>query len=120
MARLIEAPTQVPAAGNMPKLIEEFVGLVNTGTDDVSIARMLAPAGWEQPGQTPEFDEYILVLSGTLRVESDGDVFDVGSGQAVAAPRGRWVRLSTPYDGGAEMIAVCTPAFSPARVHRDS
>ena len=120
MARLIGAPAQVAAAGNMPKRIEEFVGLVNTGTDDVSIARMLAPAGWEQPGQTPEFDEYILVLSGTLRVETRGEAFDVGAGQAVAAPRRTWVRFSTPYDGGAEMIAVCTPAFSPARVHRDA
>ena len=119
MARLIETPTIVQAAGNKPKRIEEFVGLVNSGTAGASVARMTSPPGWVEPGQTPEFDEFTLVLRGTLRVETRGGTLDVRAGQAVVAPRGEWVRYSTPVEGGAEYLAVCVPAFSPSTVHRD-
>ena len=119
MAQLIEKPTVVQAAGNKPKRIEEFVGHVNSGTAAVSVAQMASPAGWVEPGQTPEFDEYTLVLRGTLRVETRTGVIDVRAGQAVIAPRGEWVRYSTPQDGGAEYVAVCLPAFAPGTVHRD-
>lgn len=117
MARLIDAPTRVEAAGTPPKSIEEFIGRVNSKTDDVSIARMKSPPGWQEPGQTPEFDEYSLVLSGVLRVTTKEGDMDVAAGQAVATPKGEWVKYSTPE--GAEYIAVCTPAFSPQTVHRD-
>jgi mannose-6-phosphate isomerase-like protein (cupin superfamily) len=117
MPRLIEKPTQVVAAGTKPKLIEEFVGQVNSKTANVSVARMRSPAGWSEPGQTPEFDEYSVVLSGTLRVEHKTGALDVHAGQAVIAHCGDWVRYSTPE--GAEYISVCLPAFSPATVHRD-
>lgn len=117
MTKLIEAPTVVEAAGNKPKRIEEFVGRVNSGTPGVSIARMKSPPGWQEPGQTPEFDEYTLVLSGALHVETKGGTLQVGAGQAVHAPAGEWVRYGTPE--GAEYVAVCLPAFSPAIVHRD-
>lgn len=117
MPTLIEQPTVVPAAGTRPKRIEEFVGRVNTGTGAVSIARMTSPPGWVEPGQTPEFDEYTLVLEGTLRVESRDGSLDVGTGQAVAVRAGEWVRYSTPQ--GATYVAVCLPAFSPDTVHRD-
>ena len=120
MATLIEKPTIVQAAGNKPKRIEEFVGRVNTGTAAASVARMTSPAGWVEPGQTPEFDEYTLVLRGTLRVETRQGALDVRAGQAVVAPRGEWVRYSTPEDGGAQYLAVCVPAFSPDTVRRDS
>jgi len=119
MATLIEKPTVVQAAGNKPKRIEEFVGLANTGTTTASVARMTSPAGWVEPGQTPEFDEYTLVLRGTLRVETRSGVLDVRAGQGVIALRGEWVRYSTPEEGGAEYVAVCVPAFSPDTVHRD-
>jgi quercetin dioxygenase-like cupin family protein len=119
MATLIERPTVVQAAGNKPKRIEEFVGRVNTGTAAASLARMRSPSGWVEPGQTPEFDEYTLVLRGTLRVETRSGTHDVRAGQAVIAPRGEWVRYSTPEEGGAEYVAVCVPAFSPDTVHRD-
>jgi len=119
MARKIEKPTVVQAAGNKPKRIEEFVGLVNTGTRQLSVARMTSPAGWVEPGQTPEFDEYTLVLRGTLRVETRQGTIDVPAGQAVRAPPGEWVRYSTPHADGAEYVAVCLPAFSPVTVHRD-
>jgi quercetin dioxygenase-like cupin family protein len=119
MATLIEKPTIVQAAGNKPKRIEEYVGRVNTGTDEASVARMTSPAGWVEPGQRPEFDEYTLVLRGTLRVETRTGAFEVRAGQAVIAPRGEWVRYGTPEVGGAEYVAVCVPAFSPAAVHRD-
>jgi len=119
MARLIEKPTIVEAAGNKPKRIEEYVGLVNSSTDALSVARMTSPAGWIEPGQRPEFDEFTLVLRGTLRVETRSGTLDVRAGQAVVAPRGEWVRYSTPEEGGAEYVAVCLPAFSPATVHRD-
>jgi mannose-6-phosphate isomerase-like protein (cupin superfamily) len=119
MATLIEKPTIVQAAGNKPKRIEEFVGRVNTGTDAASVARMTSPAGWVEPGQTPEFDEYTVVLRGRLRVETRHGTLEVRAGQAVVAPRGEWVRYSTPGAGGAEYVAVCVPAFSPDIVHRD-
>ena len=117
MPTLIEKPTVIEAAGNLPKRIEEFIGRVNSGTEAVSIARMKSPAGWVEPGQTPEFDEYTVVLAGVLRVESREGVIEVRAGQAVIARRGEWVRYSTPE--GAEYLAVCLPAFSPGMVHRD-
>jgi len=117
MASLIEGPTIVEAVGTLPKRIEEFVGRVNSHTDGLSIARMQSPPGWEEPGQTPEFDEYAIVLAGVLRVETAGATLDVAAGQAVHAKAGEWVRYSTP--AGAEYVAVCTPAFSPRTVHRD-
>lgn len=117
MARLIQAPTRVQACGNKPKIIDEFIGRVNSATQTLSIARMRSPAGWEEPGQTPEFDEYTVVIAGTLRVQTRDRTFDVLAGQAVIAPRGEWLRYSTP--NGAEYLAVCLPAFSPETVHRD-
>ena len=119
MARLIERPTRVEAAGNKPKLIDEFIGLVNSGTTQVSLARMQSPAGWVEPGQTPEFDEYTVVLRGVLQVETKAGILHVQAGQAVIAARGEWVRYSTTGPEGAEYIAVCLPAFSPRTVHRD-
>ena len=115
----IPRPAVVEAAGNKPKRIEEFVGRVNTGTPAVSIARMRSPAGWLEPGQTPEFDEYTLVLRGVLRVESEGGVLEVRAGEAVISHAGEWVRYSSPHEDGAEYVAVCLPAFSPDTVHRD-
>ena len=117
MVTHIKTPTVIQAAGNKPKVIEEFIGRVNSGTDAVSIARMKSPAGWEEPGQTPEFDEYTVVLSGFLRVTTKDDSTDVRAGEAVIAPKGEWVRYSTPE--GAEYMAVCLPAFSPEKVNRD-
>jgi len=114
---LIEQPTVVPAAGTRPKRIEEFVGRVNTGTGAVSIARMTSPPGWVEPGQAPEFDEYTLVLEGTLHLEFRGGSLEVRAGQAVSVHAGEWVRYSTPQ--GATYVAVCLPAFSPDTVHRD-
>lgn len=119
MAEWIESPTVISAAGIPPKRIEEFVGRVNTGTGEVSIARMKSPAGWAEAGQTPGFDEYTVVLFGFLRVETTGGVLEVGAGQAVIARRGEWVRYSSPGPEGAEYIAVCLPAFSPETVRRD-
>lgn len=117
MPTLIEKPATVEAAGNKPKTIREYVGRVNSGTAAVSVAHMTSPAGWVEPGQRPEFDEYTVVLAGCLRVEFDGGAIDVGAGQAVIAHAGEWVRYSTPE--GADYIAVCLPAFSPQSVHRD-
>jgi mannose-6-phosphate isomerase-like protein (cupin superfamily) len=119
MPRLIPAPTRVTAAGNKPKLIDEYVGRVNTGTTALSVAHMRSPGGWLEPGQTPEFDEYTIVLRGTLRVTSRDGVLDVRAGQAVVAPKGEWVQYSTPDADGAEYVAVCVPAFSPETVRRD-
>ncbi len=119
MPRLIEAPTVITAAGNMPKKIEEFIGRVNSKTDSVSIARMKSPAGWTEPGQTPEFDEYTIVLRGLLRVTTRTGAIDVKAGQAVITSRGEWVQYSTPGPDSAEYFAVCLPAFSPGAVHRD-
>ena len=120
MPTLIANPTRIEAHGTPPKQIEEFFGRVNTNTPGVSIARMNSPAGWSEPGQTPEFDEYSLVLRGVLRVESRDGTLDVAAGQAVVTAPGEWVRYSTPDPEGAEYVAVCLPAFSPATVHRDS
>jgi mannose-6-phosphate isomerase-like protein (cupin superfamily) len=119
MASLIPRPTVITAAGNKPKLIEEFVGRVNSKTADVSVARMKSPEGWVEPKQTPEFDEYTLVLKGTLRVDFQEGSLDVKEGQAVVAPKDAWVRYGSPDPGGAEYVAVCLPAFSPATVHRE-
>lgn len=118
MPRLMSAPVVVTAAGNKPKRIEEFAGRVSTGHDNVSIARMVSPGGWEEPAQQPEFEEITVVLKGTLRVESQEGVIDVHAGQAVIAAAGERVRYSTPQPEGAEYVAVCLPAFSPHTVHR--
>jgi mannose-6-phosphate isomerase-like protein (cupin superfamily) len=119
MATLIDNPSIIKAAGNKPKVIEEFIGRVNSQTNEVSIARMKSPAGWVEPGQTPEFNEYTVVLNGTLRVTTQKDTFDVQAGQAIIMPKGEWVQYSSPEPEGAEYIAVCLPAFSPDTVHRD-
>jgi mannose-6-phosphate isomerase-like protein (cupin superfamily) len=119
MPTLIAQPTRVQAAGNRPKLIDEYVGRVNTKDEQVSIAHMRSPGGWVEPGQTPEFDEYTVVLRGMLRVTYRGGSLDVRAGQAVLVRGGEWVQYSTPEADGAEYIAVCLPAFSPATVHRD-
>jgi mannose-6-phosphate isomerase-like protein (cupin superfamily) len=120
MPELIAQPSRVEAAGNLPKVIEEFVGRVNTATAGVSIARMKSPPGWEEPGQTPEFDEYTVVLTGRLVVEHAGGRLEVRAGQAVHTAPGEWVRYSSPEPEGAEYVAVCLPAFSPDTVHRDT
>lgn len=117
MPELIERPTVIEAAGNKPKIIQEVVGRVNTREGRVSLAHMKSPAGWVEPGQRPEFDEYTYVLSGTVRVEHEGGVIDVPAGKAIHTRPGEWIRYSTP--DGAEYIAVCLPAFSPDTVHRD-
>ena len=119
MPRLISRPAVVEAAGTKPKRIQEFAGRVNSGHAGVSIARMTSPPGWQEPGQRPEFEEITIVLRGMLRVEHAGGTLDVRAGQAVVAEPGEWVRYSTPEPEGAEYIAVCLPAFSPATVHRD-
>lgn len=119
MPTFIAKPTIIEAAGTPPKKIEEFVGRVNSKTEAASIARMTSPSGWSEPGQTPEFDEYTIVLRGTLRVETKGGVIEVAAGQAIITHAGEWIRYSTPGPEGAEYIAVCLPAFSPATVHRD-
>jgi mannose-6-phosphate isomerase-like protein (cupin superfamily) len=115
----IKQPSVIEAAGNKPKRIEEFVGRVNSKTGGVSVARMQSPGGWVEPGQTPEFDEYTVVLRGSLRVTTRDGVLDVGAGEAVITNRGEWVRYSTPGAEGAEYIAICLPAFSMDTVHRD-
>ena len=119
MARLIETPTIVPAAGDPPKIIEEYVGRVNSGHDEMSVARMRSPSGWAEPGQRPEFAEVTVVLKGTVRVETEGETLDVAAGQAFVAEPGEWVRYSTPGPDGAEYVAVCLPAFAPETVHRE-
>jgi mannose-6-phosphate isomerase-like protein (cupin superfamily) len=120
MARLIEGPTRIHAHGQPPKVIEEFIGRVNSGTSALSVARMVSPANWSEPGQTPEFDEYTVVLRGTLSVETRSERFEVAAGQAIVTSAGEWVRYSTPGAEGAEYVAVCLPAFSPETVHRDA
>lgn len=117
MPELIPSPTRVPEVE--PKIIEEFVGRANTSTDALSVARMVAPPGWDEPGQRPDFDEITVVLRGSVTVEHDGGVLEVRAGQAVLARAGEWVRYSTPGPDGAEYVSVCTPAFSPDSVHRD-
>jgi len=119
MPTRIEKPMRIEAAGNKPKLIDEYVGRVNSGTSETSVAHMRSPGGWQEPGQTPQFDEFTVVLRGLLRVEHVGGSIDVRAGQAVIAHKGEWVRYSTPEADGAEYIAVCVPAFSPETVHRD-
>ena len=120
MPKLIAAPTIVAAAGTKPKRIEEYAGRINSGHASVSVARMTSPSGWQEPGQRPEFEEITVVLRGMVRVEHHGGSLDVRAGQAVVTSPGEWVRYSTPEAEGAEYIAVCLPAFSPATVHRDS
>ena len=119
MDTVLPKPTIIPAAGNPPKIIEEFVGRMNSGTTVVSIARMKSPSGWSEPGQTPEFDEYTVVLQGKLHVRLRDKELDVKAGQAIIVKAGEWVQYSTPSPEGAEYIAVCLPAFSPALVHRE-
>jgi mannose-6-phosphate isomerase-like protein (cupin superfamily) len=119
MPTLIAQPTRITAAGRPPKLIDEYIGRVNSQTAAVSIAHMRSPGGWSEPRQRPEFQEYTIVLKGMVRVEHDSGVIDVHAGQAVIANPGEWVRYSSPLDDGAEYIAVCLPAFSPATVQRD-
>ena len=119
MPTLVSQPTRVQSAGNKPKLIDEYVGRVNTKTSEVSVAHMRSPGGWEEPGQAPEFDEITIVLKGLVRVRHKGGQMDVNAGQAVIAHRGEWVQYSTPLAVGAEYIAVCLPAFSMETVHRD-
>lgn len=119
MPTLIAQPTVIQAAGNKPKRIEEFAGRVNSGHATVSVARMVSPEGWLEPGQRPEFEEVTVVLKGLVRVEHEGGALDVRAGQAVVTHPGEWVRYSTPEPGGAEYVAVCLPAFSSDTVHRD-
>jgi quercetin dioxygenase-like cupin family protein len=119
MATLIPTPSIIESEGNKPKVIKEYIGRVNSRTGEASVARMNSPAGWEEPGQTPEFDEYTLVLAGTLRVTTkEGDI-DVVAGQAVIAHKGEWVHYGSPHESGADYVAVCVPAFSPEIVKRD-
>jgi mannose-6-phosphate isomerase-like protein (cupin superfamily) len=119
MVKHIKKPTVIGAAGTPPKRIEEYVGRVNSGTENVSIARMKSPQGWVEPGQTPEFDEYTVVIGGTLHVRLHDSELDVAAGQAVIVPRGEWVQYSSPGPDGAEYLSVCLPAFSPQTVNRD-
>jgi mannose-6-phosphate isomerase-like protein (cupin superfamily) len=116
---IIESPSRVEAVGTKPKLIDEFVGRVNTGDERLSVARMQSPEGWQEPGQRPEFDEYTVVIDGALHVEYEGGETDVRAGQAILVRAGEWVRYSTPEPGGAHYVAICLPAFSPDTVHRD-
>ena len=120
MPKLISGPKRITAAGNKPKLIDEFIGRVNSGESRLSIAHMRSPSGWVEPGQTPEFDEFTVVLKGALRVTHKAGTLDVQAGQAVMTSAGEWVQYSTPHAEGAEYIAVCLPAFSPQTVHRDA
>jgi mannose-6-phosphate isomerase-like protein (cupin superfamily) len=117
--KLIEKPTVIDCVGTKPKQIQEFAGRVNSGHASVSVARMVSPTGWTEPGQRPEFEEITVVLKGSLRVEYEGGALDVRAGQAVVTSPGEWVRYSTPGPEGAEYVAVCLPAFSPTTVHRD-
>jgi len=119
MPQIIDKPTIIQAAGNRPKKIEEYIGRVNSKTTDISVARMISPCGWIEPGQTPQFDEYSVVLKGILRATTTSGQFDIKEGQAIIIKTGEWVQYSTPSLGGAEYIAVCLPAFSPESVHRD-
>jgi mannose-6-phosphate isomerase-like protein (cupin superfamily) len=119
MAQFINSPSIIKAAGNREKIIKEFFGHVNSKTDEVSIAHMQSPEGWEEPGQCPEFNEYTIVLKGKLRIMTKREEFDVSEGQGIMTSKDEWVKYSTPFKGGAEYIAVCLPAFSPEKVHRD-
>lgn len=117
--RTIKEPTLIKAAGEPAKIIEEYIGVVNSSTDDISIARMRSPRGWSEPGQTPAFREYTVVLHGTLVIETRDGKKEVRAGEAVITEKGEWVKYSTPYEGGAEYVAICTPAFTLERAHRD-
>ena len=119
MIKKISGPTVIEAAGNKKKIIEEYFGLVNSKESRVSIARMISPSGWLEPGQTPDFDEYTVVLKGMLLVETREGAHEVGAGEAILVAKGKWVRYSSPGSEGAEYVAVCLPAFSPSTVHRD-
>jgi len=119
MPTLIKSPTKIESAGNKPKIIEEYIGRVNSSTEAISLAKMTSPSGWEEPGQTPEFDEFTLVLKGTLKVETKNQVFEVKARQAIVTHKGEWIKYSTPSPEGAEYIAVCLPAFALEKVHRD-
>jgi mannose-6-phosphate isomerase-like protein (cupin superfamily) len=119
MPTLIKSPSIIEAAGNKPKIIEEYFGRVNSKTSEVSIAKMTSPQGWVEPGQKPEFDEYTVVLKGTLQVKTERETIDVKAGTAILTKKGEWIQYSTPFEGGAEYIAVCLPAFSPETVNRD-
>jgi mannose-6-phosphate isomerase-like protein (cupin superfamily) len=120
MPRLIDRPSVIEAAGNKPKRIEEYAGRVNSGHDEVSVARMVSPEGWVEPGQRPTFEEITVVLRGMLRVEHESGALDVRAGQAVVSHPGEWIRYSSPEPGGAEYVAICLPAFSMETVHRDA
>lgn len=119
MPVLISSPTIIEAAGNKPKIIQEYFGRVNSKTESVSIAKMTSPQGWIEPGQRPEFDEYTVVLKGTLQVKTENEIIDVKAGSAILTKKGEWIQYSTPKEGGAEYVAVCLPAFSPETVRRD-
>lgn len=119
MVKLIKTPAEIKAAGSGGKIIREYIGRVNSNTADVSIARMKSPEGWEEPGQCPDFDEYTVVLKGSVQVKTPDEVFIIKEGEAIITGKGEWVQYSTPFKGGAEYIAVCLPAFSPDIVHRD-
>ena len=119
MPQLVTTPSVIEAAGNKPKIIEEFIGRINSGTTELSIARMSSPQGWTEPGQKPEFDEYTLVLDGMLRIQFKDGQIDVQAGQAVIVSAGEWIQYGSPNPGGATYVAVCLPAFSPQTVHRD-
>jgi mannose-6-phosphate isomerase-like protein (cupin superfamily) len=120
MVHRIDSPTIIKAAGNKPKEIREYIGRVNSRTSELSLAHMISPEGWIEPGQTPEFDEYTVVLSGKLKVETLTESLNIEAGQAIIVEKGEWVRYSTPAKGGAQYIAVCLPAFSPDIVYRDN
>ena len=120
MIKKIDSPSIIKAAGNKAKIIKEFIGRVNSGTENISIAHMQSPSGWQEPGQTPEFDEYTIVLKGSLRVTTKTETLDINAGEAVFTPAGEWLQYSTPGPDGAEYVAVCLPAFSPESVHRDA
>jgi len=119
MPIVIKSPTIIEAAGNKPKIIEEYFGQVNSKTSEVSVAKMTSPQGWIEPGQRPQFDEYTVVLKGTLQVKTEKEMIDINAGSAILTKKGEWIQYSTPYDGGAEYVAVCLPAFSLETVHRD-
>lgn len=119
MPTVINTPTIIESAGNKPKIIEEYFGRVNSKTNLVSIAKMTSPQGWVEPGQRPDFDEYTIVLKGTLQVKTEKKIIDIKAGAAILTKKGEWIQYSTPYEEGAEYVAVCLPAFSPDSVHRD-
>lgn len=119
MPTIIKKPSIIEAAGNKPKIIEEYFGRVNSKTSEVSIAKMTSPQGWVEPGQRPDFDEYTVVLKGTLLVKTENEIINVKAGSAILTKKGEWIQYSTPFEDGAEYVAVCFPAFSPETVHRD-